>query len=566
MQIHPLIDPYAIHYTTFAGDVYTLDTASITLTAGTLTANTITDGTLSISGGNLTTTGTGRFDGGIGVGTAPSYALHIDTGEVNLTGTDGAVDTEAPAFLTALGGTGGAYSVGPAGKGASATITSGVGGTGGSGIDAGSGGDISLITSNAGASTTTTGRGGDIYLTTGAGSMAGQYYGNVYLVKDGGYVGIANITPTYELDITGDLAVSQYGIFPDSVIIGDEDTPAYNLEVYFGDTYFQGPNATVDTAPVAFEVLGGAGFSQTTGRGGDIKLTGGTGGVEGKAGGPGPGGDIWITGGVQGAGGGGSTEGSVYLSHAQGYVRIGSSTAPTNLLSIASDGKIDFRDSAIGAYSQADSYLDIFADGGVRIGDSSAGAPTNYSKFEADGTLEFNGTATVWNDANMGAGQLALPVASQPDEDNFLDEGGGDTGITTWAFAVGEKVSGSIEIPHDYKEGSDITFHIHWQGIAAPTGTDYVKWQCTYSVAQSEATLDAATSIVIETAFDTQYEFKVSSCPAITGTNFNIGDQFIFTLERIAAAGDAYAGDALVATVGIHYECDTVGSRAIITK
>ena len=38
MNIYPLIDPFAIHYDTFAGDVYTLDTASITLTAGTLTA------------------------------------------------------------------------------------------------------------------------------------------------------------------------------------------------------------------------------------------------------------------------------------------------------------------------------------------------------------------------------------------------------------------------------------------------------------------------------------------------------------------------------------------------
>ena len=50
------------------------------------------------------------------------------------------------------------------------------------------------------------------------------------------------------------------------------------------------------------------------------------------------------------------------------------------------------------------------------------------------------------------------------------------------------------------------------------------------------------------------------------GTPVRIGDQFLFTLERVAATGDAYAGDALVATVGIHYECDTVGSREIITK
>jgi len=38
MQVTSIIDPYAIHYDSFAGDVYTLDTAGITLSAGTLTA------------------------------------------------------------------------------------------------------------------------------------------------------------------------------------------------------------------------------------------------------------------------------------------------------------------------------------------------------------------------------------------------------------------------------------------------------------------------------------------------------------------------------------------------
>lgn len=200
----------------------------------------------------------------------------------------------------------------------------------------------------------------------------------------------------------------------------------------------------------------------------------------------------------------------------------------------------------------------------TQIGD---GGTTNYTEIEADGTVEFHGAATVWNDANLGVAQLALPTASQPDEDEFVDEGGSDTGITTWAFAIGEKVSGSIEIPHDYKEGSDLYFHIHWQGIVAPAdGTDNVNWQLTYTVAQKDETLDAATTITKEIAIDTQYDFKLSDFAAITGTNFNIGDQFLFTIERIAASEDDYAGDALVATVGIHYECDTCGSRQIFTK
>ena len=198
----------------------------------------------------------------------------------------------------------------------------------------------------------------------------------------------------------------------------------------------------------------------------------------------------------------------------------------------------------------------------VRMGDWD----TNYSAFEKDGTLKMVGAATVFKDINMGAAVLTRPAVSQPDEVNFVDEAGADTGIASLGFAVGEKVSGNFELQHDYKEGTDLVFHVHWQGSAAPTGTDKVKWQLTYTVAQLDATLDATTTIVIETDFDTQYEFKASPFPTITGTNFNIENQFLFTLERIAASAAEYGGDAIVATVGIHYEVDTVGSRQVLTK
>ena len=227
---------------------------------------------------------------------------------------------------------------------------------------------------------------------------------------------------------------------------------------------------------------------------------------------------------------------------------------------------LQFRDSAIGIYSQADTFMDLFADGAVRIGNSSGGAPTNFSKFEPDGTLQFNGAATVWKDINMGAASLSGPPGLQPGLVNYLDETGADTGIATYGLAVGEGFSGQFEMQHDYKEGSDIIFHIHWQGITAPTGTDKVKFQLTYTVTRTDTTLNATTVIVVETDFDTQYEIKQSDFPAITGTAFTVEDQFIFTLQRIAASADEYGGEALAATVGIHYEVDTVGSRQVLAK
>lgn len=179
----------------------------------------------------------------------------------------------------------------------------------------------------------------------------------------------------------------------------------------------------------------------------------------------------------------------------------------------------------------------------------------------------------VWRDINVSASVLSLPVATQPDEVEITDENGDATGIYTWGFAIGELISGVFEIQHDYQEGTNITFHLHWGANDAPTGTDYVKWELTYTIIRDGNTINAPTAISVETAYDTQYEWTRSSFPAIDGStggidggNIHIADQFFFKLERIAAAGDAYTGDALVATLGIHYQVNTMGSRQIGTK
>lgn len=207
--------------------------------------------------------------------------------------------------------------------------------------------------------------------------------------------------------------------------------------------------------------------------------------------------------------------------------------------------------------------IEIDSSANTKIGDAGT---TNYTKIEADGTIEFNGAATVFRDLNIGAATLSGPPGLQPGIVNFIDESAGDTGIATYGLAVGEGFSGQFEMQHDYKEGSNIVFHVHWQGIAAPTGTDKVQFQLTYTVGVSDATLDAVTTITVEEDFDAQYEFKRSNFSAIVGTNINIEDQFMFTLQRIAASADEYGGEALIATVGVHYECDTHGSRTIAAK
>lgn len=192
---------------------------------------------------------------------------------------------------------------------------------------------------------------------------------------------------------------------------------------------------------------------------------------------------------------------------------------------------------------------------------------TNYFEIETGGFPHLNGVV-AYKDINIAGALLSKPTSSAPGTDTFRSTGGVDTTIETYAFALNEKVHGGFELQHDYKEGTDLLFHVHWQGIAAPAGgTDNVQWRLTYIVARDGVALAAATTIDSpDIAITTQYGNYRNDFGAITGTNFKIGDQFMFTLTRVAAVSDDYAGDCLIQTAGIHYQVDTLGSRTIGTK
>lgn len=181
-----------------------------------------------------------------------------------------------------------------------------------------------------------------------------------------------------------------------------------------------------------------------------------------------------------------------------------------------------------------------------------------------DKTLELQ--ESVWDDYNAGALILFGPPGQNPATVEFLDNTGTGTGTYGKGIAVGEAVSGNFELEHGYKEGTNLKFHIHWQGNIAPTGTDNVQWELTYTVMQDGVTLSPSATITVETAYDTQYEGVISAMADITGTSYNIGDQFLFTIERIAASINEYGGVAVVATVGVHAEQNTMGSRQVFIK
>jgi len=190
------------------------------------------------------------------------------------------------------------------------------------------------------------------------------------------------------------------------------------------------------------------------------------------------------------------------------------------------------------------------------------GSDTDYSEFEADGTLKFIEDATVWKD-------IFFPMAPPK------TTGAGNPTLTTWngnlrgyTFAVNDTHDfDPQEFAHDGKESSTATFHIHFVSRTNVGADRAVKFQLEYSQANRNGVFPAPTTVSAEIVIPANTPANTHFAEDIaTFTTGNIAGQMFVKLTRIAAAGTAPADDPVVIGVHYHYTLDTVGSREIFSK
>jgi hypothetical protein len=191
------------------------------------------------------------------------------------------------------------------------------------------------------------------------------------------------------------------------------------------------------------------------------------------------------------------------------------------------------------------------------------GEPENFTEFEDDGSMRMAGEATVYKDLNVSTAGLTPSGAAAPDLINFVNGNlqiyAFDGGVTT------ERLYGSIEINHDYKEGSNVEVHIHWAPTTAAAGN--VKWQLYISWANNGEDFKAPALHTVTAPAAGAWLSTYSSIAVLSGVGKTINSQFVFQIFRDPTDGaDTYGADAALITVGIHYQCDTVGSRSPATK
>lgn len=196
----------------------------------------------------------------------------------------------------------------------------------------------------------------------------------------------------------------------------------------------------------------------------------------------------------------------------------------------------------------------------TRIGD---GGTTDYSEFEADGTLKFKEAATVWQDVQFSLSTAKVPAANFPAWAAF--------GANTNKFTFGEGDYVDLEaneISHSYKEGSDMTWHVHIYNNGLDVTSRTVNYQLDFGITNvngvySESSQALEVTIPANTPDKTHLIYDLY---VVTGTNIDHGSDITVRFSRIANVGTDPSGDPFVSMVGLHIENDTVGSRQILVK
>lgn len=203
-------------------------------------------------------------------------------------------------------------------------------------------------------------------------------------------------------------------------------------------------------------------------------------------------------------------------------------------------------------------------------------AAGNYSEFESDGTLVFNGDATVWDDMRIVPGAFDLPGSGDPALVSY-QPGGSGLATLLYEFQVDDIAYFTIQMPHGYKLGTDIYAHIHWTPGARGSAENgkFVGWKIDYSWASINGNFGPMATLDLKDACDgTNHKHQMTPDVVIDGhtSPFGISSMLICNVKRTdTGADDDWVGTAsgslpMILEIDFHYQMDTVGSRGTASK
>ena len=205
----------------------------------------------------------------------------------------------------------------------------------------------------------------------------------------------------------------------------------------------------------------------------------------------------------------------------------------------------------------------VKVNGLTKLGD---GGTTDYTEVEADGTLHCVGAATTWDDLRFPASAVRFGGAAPASEQAYR---GGL--VASFASTPDQYIYFNAQMPHQWKEGTDIHPHIHWvlPVSGAGGGAENVKWDLTYSWANIDSVfpVESSQTVTVDVQNDVIHDHMFDDVgAAISGTGKTFSSMLICSLKRDVSVANDYASAAYLVEFDFHYEIDTMGSRQEFVK
>lgn len=203
------------------------------------------------------------------------------------------------------------------------------------------------------------------------------------------------------------------------------------------------------------------------------------------------------------------------------------------------------------------------------------GNSTNNTTVEADGTLKYSGSASVWDDIVVFPDATSRGISNAPTWVSFKNDGAGSHGVYLFMFSPSteQELFFTLQIPHGYKVGSTLYPHVHWTtSTGTPSGTNVV-WGLEYTITNiggSYGNTNIITSNTVIPSIGTPSgtgQHLITPLGTISGSGLGISAIFVCRLFRAANNGsDTFGNDVGLLGIDVHYEKDTEGSRLEFIK
>ena len=131
-------------------------------------------------------------------------------------------------------------------------------------------------------------------------------------------------------------------------------------------------------------------------------------------------------------------------------------------------------------------------------------------------------------------------------------------------------VCDSNELPHGWKEGTEISWHIHMITNGTNTDNRFVKWELIWAIADAGEVLAEQTTITTadftipaNTAAKTHFIVPIGT---VSLTGYRIGAHMYPRIKRVASTGTAPTNNPWVTMLQAHIQLDTLGSTQVTSK